>query len=57
MPDCFYFLGFNSMPSEAELKHKYRELAKQHHPDKGGDPKEFEKITKAYHEAMDIIKS
>lgn len=31
-----------------EIKKKYRELSKQHHPDKGGDPVVFDSIVKAY---------
>uniref|UniRef100_A0A1I8B790 J domain-containing protein n=1 Tax=Meloidogyne hapla TaxID=6305 RepID=A0A1I8B790_MELHA len=31
-----------------EIKKKYRELSKTHHPDKGGDPITFDAIVKAY---------
>ena len=34
--------------SSAEIKKAYRALSKSHHPDKGGDPKKFMKISKAY---------
>jgi len=30
-------LGFNSVVHQTDLKKKYRELALEHHPDKGGD--------------------
>jgi DnaJ-domain-containing protein 1 len=41
-------LGLEDNASLAEIKKKYRELAKEHHPDNGGDPKEFMKLQKAY---------
>jgi DnaJ-domain-containing protein 1 len=44
----FTVLGLEDNASLAEIKKKYRELAKEHHPDNGGDPKEFMKLQKAY---------
>lgn len=35
-----------------EVKAAYRTLVKQHHPDTGGDPAEFDRVTKAYEIAM-----
>lgn len=34
--------------TSAEIRKKYRELSKENHPDKGGDPVVFMKIAKAY---------
>lgn len=34
--------------SAAEIKKAHRRLAKEHHPDKGGDPEKFDKIQQAY---------
>jgi DnaJ-class molecular chaperone len=34
--------------SSDDIKKAYRKLASQHHPDKGGDTKEFQKIQEAY---------
>ena len=31
-----------------EIKRKYRELSKLHHPDKGGEAETFDEIVKAY---------
>lgn len=31
-------------PSQAEIERAYRERAKEAHPDRGGDPREFRKI-------------
>lgn len=61
------FSGFAALPDESkqtwrevldcdndnfnEVKRNYRLLAKEHHPDTGGDPTEFHKIQKAYEAA------
>ena len=34
------------------LKERYRESVKIHHPDKGGDPAEFDHVQKAYEQAL-----
>jgi len=41
-------LGFNSVVHQTDLKKKYRELALEHHPDKGGDPERFKEIANSY---------
>lgn len=41
-------LGVGSDASPADIKSAYRKLAMKHHPDKGGDPAEFQKIQEAY---------
>lgn len=45
-------LGLPKTATQAEIKNKYRELAKLHHPDKGGNAKKFAEITNAYEEAI-----
>ncbi len=40
--------------SDEDLKKKYRLLVKEHHPDNGGDPKQFMKIQKAYKKIMEF---
>lgn len=37
------------------VKKKYRELAREHHPDHGGDPYEFNRLQKAYQQALKEI--
>jgi curved DNA-binding protein CbpA len=44
-------LGVSKTATKGEIKKAYRDLVKTHHPDKGGDPKKFDEITKAYEEA------
>mmetsp|Transcript_4415 Transcript_4415/g.4230 ORF Transcript_4415/g.4230 Transcript_4415/m.4230 type:complete len:437 (+) Transcript_4415:29-1339(+) len=44
----FYtLLGVDKNTSCSDIKKAYRQLAKTKHPDKGGDPKEFQEITHA----------
>lgn len=47
----FMDLGFSlngEQPSPAEVKRRWRELCQKHHPDKGGDTKEFMRVMHAY---------
>jgi DnaJ-class molecular chaperone len=44
----YRILGLDTKASQDEAKQAYKKLALLHHPDRGGDPKEFAKITKAY---------
>lgn len=44
----YNILGISSSASSTEIKRSYRELAKIHHPDKGGDPEKFKQIKYAY---------
>ena len=41
-------LGVDRAASEADIKAAYRKLAMKHHPDRGGDQKEFVRIKEAY---------
>ncbi|CAG9296647.1 DNA-J related domain-containing protein [Celerinatantimonas diazotrophica] len=34
--------------NQSQIKQRYKEMALKHHPDRGGDAKQFEKITQAY---------
>ena len=44
---CYELLGLTPSATGEEERDKYKELAKQHHPDKGGDRHYFSVITKA----------
>lgn len=48
MEDYYQILGVDKTSSADEIKSSYRKLAKQHHPDTGGDPERFKKISEAY---------
>ena len=41
-------LGLPPNATPQQIKRRYRTLAKQHHPDRGGDPHQMQKIIAAY---------
>ena len=49
-------LGLDPGASQADVKKAYRKLAMKHHPDKGGDPDTFKKISHAYDVLSDETK-
>lgn len=53
VPSFFRFLGFEQISAGVEdVKDRYRTLAKQMHPDAGGNADDFEKLTRASEQAM-----
>ena len=44
----YEILGIGKNASAEEIKKAFRELSKQHHPDKGGDEEKFKEINEAY---------
>ena len=46
--DYYEVLGVNKNSTADEIKKAYRKLAKEHHPDKGGDETLFKEISEAY---------
>jgi curved DNA-binding protein len=46
--DYYSILGIPKNASQDEIKKAYRKMAMKHHPDRGGDQKEFQKIQEAY---------
>ncbi len=49
-------LGVNPNCDQEEIKKAYRSLAMKHHPDRGGDPETFKKISSAYDTLSDPAK-
>lgn len=45
---CAQLLGVGFPAQEDELKRAYREKAREHHPDKGGDSHMFRRVKEAY---------
>jgi DnaJ-domain-containing protein 1 len=52
---CFSELGLTPNASIDDVKRRHRELAMKHHPDRGGDAKEFARVQTAYERACDIL--
>lgn len=52
MSDPWSILDLPNGASEEEIKKAYKKKAMKHHPDKGGDPAEFQKIQGAYESLM-----
>lgn len=46
--DFYQVLGIRKNAKQSTIKRAYRRLALIHHPDKGGDPEQFKRITEAY---------
>jgi molecular chaperone DnaJ len=46
--DYYKILGVDKNASQQDIKKAFRNSAKKHHPDKGGDPEEFKKLNNAY---------
>jgi molecular chaperone DnaJ len=46
--DYYDILGVNKSSNESDIKKAYRKLAKEKHPDVGGDENEFKEIAEAY---------
>lgn len=45
---CYAILGVDPAATSSEIRQAYRKLALAKHPDRGGDPAEFARVTKAY---------
>jgi DnaJ-class molecular chaperone len=53
--DCFEKFGLDDDASLSDLKDAFREKAKEHHPDQGGDKETFIEYYQAYQQAMKVI--
>lgn len=53
--EAFEELGLATNASEDDVKKAYRKLASKHHPDKGGDKEDFQRVHEAYTVALDNI--
>ncbi len=56
MSDHYSILEIERSSTPEQIKTAYRKLARKHHPDKGGDPEKFKKISEAYSVLSDISK-
>jgi len=46
--DLYSVLGVSRNADISEIRSAYKQLAKEHHPDKGGDPEKFKEISQAH---------
>jgi len=56
MTNYYQTLGIEKNASEDDIKRAYRKMAMRHHPDRGGDQVEFQKIQEAYSVLSDPAK-
>ncbi|NWN88385.1 MAG: J domain-containing protein [Micrococcaceae bacterium] len=52
--DPYAVLGVSPSASEKQVRRAYLALAKQHHPDRGGDAARFDQITKAWKQLSEV---
>ena len=53
MNDPYSILGVSKTSTDSEIKSAYRKLAKQSHPDAGGDKNRFAEVSNAYNQIKD----
>ena len=51
--DYYDLLGVSRQASDKDLKNAFKNKAREHHPDKGGDPEKFKQINEAYQNLSD----
>ena len=56
MRDLYEVLGVNRTADTNEIRTAYKQLAKEHHPDKGGDPEKFKELSQAHETLSDSAK-
>jgi len=54
---AYAILGISSDATDAEIKRAYRLVARECHPDKGGDKEDFQELTSAYEKIMEQRRS
>jgi hypothetical protein len=55
LTSSYISLGLTKGCSKEDVKAKYRELSKKHHPDKGGNRKKFHEITEAKNKLLGAL--
>lgn len=53
--DGLHALGLTSEASEEQVHERFKELARKHHPDVGGNPETMTSLTAAYQDALQVV--
>ncbi len=53
----FEILGISGYASPSDIKRRFRELAWEHHPDRGGDAEKFAELKSAMERAITIAEN
>ena len=56
MKNYYDVLGVNEQSTSADITKAFKDLAKKHHPDRGGDESKFKEINEAYATLKDTQK-
>jgi hypothetical protein len=51
---CWAVLGVRTGASQIEIEAAYRDQAKRHHPDRGGDDESFKRLQNAYQQVLQV---
>jgi len=54
--NLYSILGVSRQAETSEIRSAYKQLAKEHHPDKGGDPEKFKELNEAHEVLSDDSK-
>lgn len=54
-PPCLRALGLNIQSNEADLQKAYRRFVEIHHPDRGGDHRQFLILQRHYEESLYLL--
>jgi hypothetical protein len=55
LPDCFWSLGFEALPTRQQLRQRFLQLATVVHPDMSGTKQDFKQIKAAYELAVEYL--
>lgn len=53
--DCYAVLGLRLGATREQVTARLRELTRTEHPDHGGSTERFQRLTRAYHEALTLV--
>jgi hypothetical protein len=57
VPECFRVLGLTPPCTVKQVRTAFREQARKHHPDHGGDPEAFRRLVSHYEAAVKLVEA